>query len=216
MSNRPILMNPPKNPARNAGKKPEPAKSKGPKPLNIRQERFAEFVARGMPDSQAYIEAGYTKSRKNAEANAWRVKENDGVKVRVAEIRAKDSLREEFTREDLVRHLVAVITTPISRIDKDSPLVQEMTEDVIGGGNRGTLKRGKAASGNEVIEETIVRRKFKVMGKLESARLLCEIKGWKEPEQLVVETGPKTLEALEERAKNVVSALDRRMRKPSS
>ena len=96
-------MNPPKNPARNAGKKPEPAKSKWPKPLNIRQERFAEFVARGMPDSQAYIEAGYTKSRKNAEANAKLFQESADKALGSASATVREMERYDKTIDDLVK-----------------------------------------------------------------------------------------------------------------
>jgi hypothetical protein len=47
------------------------------------------------------------------------------------------------------------------------------------------------------------------MGKTDAARLLCDMMGWKEPEQHVVETGPKTLEAVRERAKAMGSPLSR-------
>jgi hypothetical protein len=192
VSNRPIIMSTPKNPARNAGKKPEPAKSKGPKPLNVREERFAENIAAAMKGGPAAKKAGYKGTPDSLNTMASRLLRKVEVAERIAQLRAKTSTKLEFSRENLANHLFAAATTPVSDIHPGSPLSEEYTIDSNG------------------------KTRIKGMSKVGSARLLCEMMGWKEPEQLVVETGPKTLEALEERAKNVVSALDRRMRKPTA
>ena len=49
------------------------------KPLNIRQQRFAEFVVSGMTATQAYIRAGYKTTEKEAGANSARLIENDKI-----------------------------------------------------------------------------------------------------------------------------------------
>ena len=62
-----------------------------PKPLNIRQERFARLVAGGMLALPAYKESGYSMVGGSAEANAARVMANDGVKARIAELKAEEA-----------------------------------------------------------------------------------------------------------------------------
>jgi hypothetical protein len=151
--------------------------------MNIRQERFAELVASRVPAMRAYSEAGYSNRGKNAEANAARLIEFDGVKERIQAIRAETAAKLALKREDLARHLWAVVMTPIGELDANSPLVQEFATD----------KEG--------------RKRVKMQDKLGSARLLCEMMGWKEPEQMVIETGPKTLDAVRERAKTMASAM---------
>jgi phage terminase small subunit len=57
-----------------------------PGPLkNARHERFAVAMATGMPASQAYVEAGF----KYNEGNAIRLKGNEKVAARIAELEAK-------------------------------------------------------------------------------------------------------------------------------
>ncbi|MEY3895200.1 MAG: Terminase small subunit [Verrucomicrobiota bacterium] len=171
-------------PAKKGGKKvaKKPAK---PRALNVRQIRFAELVAGGMVATQAYAEAGYSKDPRIAEAHAWRLVENGGVKALITQIIEKRSRKFELKREELARHLLGAIMTPIDEIDGSSPFAQENIFDGKGG------------------------RRIKSMGKVESARLLCEMMGWKEPEQHVIESGPKTLEAVRERARLMAAPLGR-------
>lgn len=152
--------------------------------MNIRQERFADLVASGMAAAPAYIEAGFKVSPDVAKANASRLLANASVRARVDELRAKASEKAEMKRSDLVALLSAAITTPIGQIDENHALAQE------------------------VVIETSGRRRVKSMGKIEAARLLCEILGWKSPEQHVVEAKPSTLESLQERARFVRSGLN--------
>lgn len=191
-------------------KKNEPANIK---PLNIRQERFAELVAGGVCATQAYIKAGYEVSDKVAESAGPRLMGNVRVKARVAEIKAEASKRAEFKKDDLVRDLVKLWKTCVGEIDETSQFAQEVVIDQVAGGSRGQLKRGKAPKGNETIEPVIIRKRVKMVDKLGAIRHLSELLGWKEPDQVVMETGPKTLDALEARAAHVVSALDRNARK---
>lgn len=55
---------------------------------NARHERFAQLVVSGLPQSRAYIEAGYHGSESAARANAARLIATDSVASRVAELRA--------------------------------------------------------------------------------------------------------------------------------
>ncbi|MEI6654443.1 MAG: terminase small subunit [Verrucomicrobiota bacterium] len=162
------------------------------KPLNSRQEKFAQLVASGMPATPAYVAAGYKVTTKVAGTNGPRMLEFAGVAARIKELRTKTSERSEFKRADLVRFLVAVLQTPVGELEANSPLVQEITTDAIG--------------------NTTTRKRVKMMGKAESARLLVDIMGWKAPEHHVVETGPKALDAIKDRAAAVASALDLRAR----
>lgn len=56
---------------------------------NIRHERFAQGIAKGLPATQAYIQAGYKARGKSAGNAASRLLENVGVKSRLAELAKK-------------------------------------------------------------------------------------------------------------------------------
>lgn len=56
---------------------------------NIRHERFAQGIAKGLPATQAYIQAGYKARGKSAGNAASRLLENVGVKSRLAELARK-------------------------------------------------------------------------------------------------------------------------------
>lgn len=191
------------------GKTPGTSKRK-PAQLNIRQQRFAEFVVAGESDVQAYIKAGYTKSIKNAEANAWRVKDNDGVKALIAKLRQPQTKAALRKKEDNLRFLAEVIGTALDDIGPDSPLCTECTTDFIAGGSRGKLKRGQADHGNEVAGPDIIRRRVKKPDPLRAIELYSKLLGHFEPDRVEVEAGPKTLLSIKERAAEVSSALARR------
>jgi hypothetical protein len=195
------------------GKKPPAPGTTGKRkerPLSVRHERFCEFIAAGESQTDAYIHAGYNVGRLEARKLAAKLATKSDIILKIDAIRGKTRAKLDMKREDLARHLMAAVMTPIGEIDGRSPLCAEMTEDIIGGGNRGKLMRGKAPSGNEVVEETVVRRRVKSIGKIEAARLLCEMMGWKEPEKITVDAGPNTLEAIRERARFFKSPLNRR------
>ena len=136
---------------------------------------------------------------RNAERNAWvLVRENQGVKARIAEIQAVTEARAQFSRDDMAEFLAAIITTPINQIDGSHRLAQEfVVEETKETGTR--IKK---------------RTRIKIVGKLEAARLLCEINGWKSPTEIQVDDGPNRLADIEARAANVVSLLDRAATRP--
>lgn len=60
---------------------------------NARHERFAQELAKGASQAEAYAAAGYTPS----EPNASRLTRNDKVAARVAEIQSRAATRAEMT-----------------------------------------------------------------------------------------------------------------------
>ena len=56
---------------------------------NIRHERFAQGIAKGLPSSTAYIEAGYKARGNSAEVCAARLLRNAQVAARLDELAAK-------------------------------------------------------------------------------------------------------------------------------
>lgn len=160
-----------------------------------------------MPDTEAYIKAGYTKSIANAKKNAWRMRGSEGIEARIAALRAPEKESTLRRKDDNLRFLCEVIATPISEIGPDSPLCVEYTEEVIAGGSRGKLKRGNAPSGNETVGETILRRKVKKSDPLRALEIYNRMLGHNEPDRTEIEVGPKTLLSIRERAGQVSSAL---------
>ncbi len=71
---------------------------------NQRHEAFAQACAQGMSTNEAFIKAGYTPNR----GNATRLKANEVVKARIAEIMQKGAARAEITIKNLVRDLMAI------------------------------------------------------------------------------------------------------------
>jgi phage terminase small subunit len=68
--------------------------------LNAKQQQFAELVASGFGQADAYIRAGYAV--KGADASASKLLRNPKVSVLVAELRAKTAAASDVTREWLV------------------------------------------------------------------------------------------------------------------
>jgi hypothetical protein len=85
---------------------------------NIRQERFARLVVKGLPPFRAYPEAGY----KFNEANPYRLKGNERVKSRISELQRAAQMRTINTVEsiadelDEARKLAASIEQPSAMV----------------------------------------------------------------------------------------------------
>ncbi|MGX5842681.1 terminase small subunit [Mesorhizobium sp. ArgA1] len=73
--------------------------------LNMRQERFCLALAEGLPQSRAYIEAGYMARGNAAEVSASQLLRNPKVAIRVAQLQAAAARRSEITVDDLVAEL---------------------------------------------------------------------------------------------------------------
>jgi hypothetical protein len=70
------------------------------KDLNIKQQRFAEFVVSGETATHAYIRAGYKVTEKVARTNAARMLANAHVKAYIAKLRAPDTAKAVLTKDE--------------------------------------------------------------------------------------------------------------------
>ncbi|MER8570639.1 terminase small subunit [Mesorhizobium sp. M1338] len=73
--------------------------------LNIRHERFCHALAEGLPQSRAYIEAGYAARGNAAEVEASKLVRMPKVAARVAELQAEAAIRSDVTVDGLVEEL---------------------------------------------------------------------------------------------------------------
>jgi phage terminase small subunit len=71
---------------------------------NARHERFAQELAKGKTADEAYQEAGYSENR----GNATRLKANESVASRVAEIQTAAAKRTEITVASITERLLAI------------------------------------------------------------------------------------------------------------
>lgn len=65
---------------------------------NPKHERFAQELAKGRSQAEAYAEAGY----KPSEPNASRLTRNDKVQARVQELAERGAIRTEITLQSLI------------------------------------------------------------------------------------------------------------------
>src|SRR5262245_23127340 len=75
--------------------------------LNARQERYAQLLAEGMPQSRAYVEAGYKARGQSADAEASKLIRIDKVKTRLAELRAENANASQITVQSVSQMLIA-------------------------------------------------------------------------------------------------------------
>lgn len=75
------------------------------KALNVRQERFCEFVAAGESQTDAYLKAGFKVSKSVARRNAARLLTNADIQMRVSELR-KPQTKAALSSRDHKRALV--------------------------------------------------------------------------------------------------------------
>jgi phage terminase small subunit len=68
---------------------------------NARHEAFAQHLAKGLSASEAYVKAGYSAN----EGNCIRLKGNERVAARLAELQAKAAQKAVVTVEDIARQL---------------------------------------------------------------------------------------------------------------
>lgn len=85
---------------------------------NPRHERFAQALAKGMTQAEAYADAGY----KPSEPNASRLTSNDKVQKRVAELQERAAVRTEITVASITERLLAIATK--AEKSGDAPMLQ--------------------------------------------------------------------------------------------
>jgi phage terminase small subunit len=93
------------------------------KPLrNARREKFAQGMARDLPATQAYMEAGYRARSHSAEANASRLWKDIDVAARVDELRRAESElimeKSAISKADLIAELRPIAFADMS-LDND-------------------------------------------------------------------------------------------------
>lgn len=69
---------------------------------NARHERFAQELAKGKSQSEAYRQSGYTGASGTIDAGASRLVRNDKVAARLAELQGRASERAVVTTESLI------------------------------------------------------------------------------------------------------------------
>ena len=88
----------------------------------LRHELFCQAIASGKPAMEAYKLAGYKNS--SAKANATRLMENDGISSRIAELRAEQSAKSEFSRDQFRQFLINIINAKPEQASMQNPLCE--------------------------------------------------------------------------------------------
>lgn len=153
-------------------------------------------------------------SEEAARSSASRLLTNANIRDRIEWLRKEAVKAFTCEKEEIMRLLYHAAITPVGYVDEESPLAQEVTwEEVSTGGAQGQLRRGNADSGNEVESPpaTVIKRKVKMMGKNEAAKLLAQMQGWEKPKEVTLtmayEPPSKALERAQEKGVDVMGIL---------
>ena len=73
---------------------------------NPKHERFAQLLAKGETATEAYTQAGYAPN----DGNAARLKGNERIVARVAEIQERAAIRTEISVASITERLLAIAT----------------------------------------------------------------------------------------------------------
>jgi hypothetical protein len=95
------------------------------KDLNIKQQRFAEFVVSGETATHAYMRAGYKVTEKVARTNAARMLANAHVKAYIAKLRAPDTAKAVLTKDEKREMIAKLVRKKLTVSD----LVKLLAED---------------------------------------------------------------------------------------
>lgn len=103
------------------------------KQLNERQERFCQEYLLDGNATAAYIRAGYSDRGDNAHANAHRLMANDGILIRLQELRSHKLVENEKHRRQIIDFLWSIIKATISDFyyqDSEGNLKPKKLEDI--------------------------------------------------------------------------------------
>jgi hypothetical protein len=89
---------------------------------NPKHETFAQELAKGSTLEAAYLTAGFKAHR----GNSFRLSENEHVKGRVNELKTEANGASTLSKQEAIEWLCKAITTPVGKIDENSPLAQEV------------------------------------------------------------------------------------------
>ena len=122
---------------------------------SVRHETFAQNVAMGKSDAEAYRLAGFKGAHSNKRAAEVRAKQ--GVEPRIDHIRAQAASVSAMTKEQALQFLTDVIMTPVGMVNERSVLAQEVTKTTVGG---------------------VTTVKVRMPGKIEAIKILGSWCGW--------------------------------------
>jgi len=129
--------------------------------LNVRQQRFCEFIVAGESQTDAYLMAGWKVTRKSARVNASELLAKPNIKAHIADLRKPQTKKAILTK------------------DRKRELMHEIAES----------------------------KSEKTQDRLRAIELDAKLNGEFAPDRVEVETGPNTLQAVRERAKEMASAM---------
>jgi Terminase small subunit len=130
---------------------------------NRRLEKFAQFCASGLNNSEAYRQL--SGRDRNADVHAAELMGKSGVRERVAELQKENARRAQMTRDELLAFYAEVIRTPADQVPAGSPIIQ-------------------------AYEETANGHKIRVVDKAAAGAALAKMCGWDVPTKIVVTTDP--------------------------
>lgn len=85
---------------------------------NPKHERFAQALAKGMTQAEAYADAGYKPSKSNAST----LRSNQKVQARLTELQERAAARTEITVASITERLLAIATK--AEKSGDAPMLQ--------------------------------------------------------------------------------------------
>lgn len=127
------------------------------KELTPKQEKFAQYVADGKSQSDAYrmaFDVGVDTKNETIQANSCRLMADANVSARVAELKAALAQKGLWTREDSVRTLLEVINAP----DRKSDVIAAIKElNLMHGFNAPQKLDINGTLGIERIERVVIK-----------------------------------------------------------
>jgi hypothetical protein len=104
-----------------------------PELKSVRDEKFAQYVASGISQSEAYRRVSGKTANANNHGDDYRAKR--GMKERIAEIRAENAARCDMSKEEYRSYLISAMQTPAADIDPHHQFCQVYKGNRCTGGN---------------------------------------------------------------------------------
>jgi phage terminase small subunit len=142
------------------------------KKMTPKQKKFADLRLEGLPAGIAYSQAGYSSAHPRVDAR--KLLKHETVAAYIAAQQEILNERCLLNQVQVMNYLTHVIMTPIGRLDEESPLAQEFSNDLVG-------------------KETM-RKRVKMIGKMDAIKQLCNMMGWNAPQQHHVEVSSELAE----------------------
>jgi len=134
------------------------------------QERFCRLMADGRYSGRScYAQAFGCENEGSARTLASRLLTKVDITDRIDWLKRESLKTWTCEKEEVMRFLHQVITTPVGYVDEESPLAQEVTRDLI--------EKGDDAP-------DVLKVKVKMPGKKECADLLAKMQGWEKPKEI--------------------------------